>query len=179
MTHSGASDRIALFERWYEHEMPSLYRYILYKVRDVTVAEEITATICERALSRLDQYDEARGEMKSWMFGIARNEIRRLMRDRTRRPHTVALEDQILRQSGPSVEANYEQREMVAMALEHIAKLPEIDSEILALRFGGGFGNNEIANMLDKTENHVAVRLHRALKKLREAMTEEGRLGDA
>ena len=44
------------------------------------------------------------------------------------------------------------------------------DQEILSLRYGAGLDNGEIAESLGITPNAVAVRLHRALKRLKEAV---------
>ena len=43
-------------------------------------------------------------------------------------------------------------------------------SEILALRYGAGLDNGEIADSLGISHNAVAVRLHRALKRLKQAV---------
>ena len=51
--------------------------------------------------------------------------------------------------------------------------LRKADQEILSLRYGSGFDNAEIAESLDISPNAVAVRLHRALKRLKDVITDE------
>jgi RNA polymerase sigma-70 factor (ECF subfamily) len=53
-----------------------------------------------------------------------------------------------------------------------IARLNGRQQEIIGLKFGAGFGNKKIAVLLDLNENHVAVILYRAMKKLRKGLTE-------
>ena len=69
-------DALELFEMWYSNEMPRLFNYVAYLVRDRAAAEDLTAAICERALGRLHQYDVRRGNLDAWMFAIARNAVR-------------------------------------------------------------------------------------------------------
>jgi RNA polymerase sigma factor (sigma-70 family) len=45
---------------------------------------------------------------------------------------------------------------------------------MLALRYGAGLDNAEIAQSLGITPNAVAVRLHRALKRLKQAVEDQG-----
>lgn len=53
-----------LFELWYEQEMPHLFNYVCYRVRDEALAEEITSTVCEQALVHL------RGHLKRVARGL-------------------------------------------------------------------------------------------------------------
>jgi len=161
----------ALFETWYEQDMPRLYNFVVYQVQDEAAAEEIIAAVCEKALRRLHQFDAQRGVMAQWMFGIARNAIRDYMRGFKRSPGLVpldALPD--IQARGYSVEHQVQLAEDFAQTVRYIALLPERDQEIIAMRFGAEMSNQEIADALDLTANHVGVLLYRALNKLRDAM---------
>ena len=57
--------------------------------------------------------------------------------------------------------------------LAQIKTLPQRDQEIIALRYGAGLSNQDIAQIVGKSENHVAVLLYRALKKIRHGVQEE------
>jgi RNA polymerase sigma-70 factor (ECF subfamily) len=48
-----------------------------------------------------------------------------------------------------------------------LATLPEREQEIIRLKFLGGLGNKEIAEVIHLRPGHVAVILYRALRKLR------------
>ena len=56
--------------------------------------------------------------------------------------------------------------------LLQITHLSDREQEIIGLKFGAGFGNKKIAVFVDLKENHVAVILYRAMKKLRKGLTE-------
>ena len=47
------------------------------------------------------------------------------------------------------------------------------DQEILSLRYGAGLNNQEIAEALNISGNAVAVRVHRALARLKEAVEQQ------
>ena len=64
---------------------------------------------------------------------------------------------------------------MGATVLNGARTLRKSDQEILSLRYGAGLDNQEIADSLGISPNAVAVRLHRALKRLRSTLSNEPR----
>ncbi len=175
MDHFNDDNVLNLFEVWYEQEMPRLYRYIFYKIRDVAIAEDLTSLVCEQALGRLDQYDPGRGEMRAWMFGIARNAVRSHLRSLKRQPAQVPLDKlpEIHVQVRP-VEQSYQVKEDFKQVLDRLSVLSDRDQDLIALRYGAGLTNQEIAWINGMTDNHVAVRLRRALRKLKQSFEFEG-----
>jgi len=162
---------LARFEAWYEQAMPCLFNYVSFWVCDKAVAEELTAAICERALTRLEQYDRDRGRLDAWVFGIARNMMRDHFRALRRRPAPLSLEDlPHIEAEGVSPERIYETVEAFGRVARHLEVLPESEREVIALRYGAGLSNPEIARVTGRTLNYVGVLLHRALKRLRQAI---------
>jgi RNA polymerase sigma-70 factor (ECF subfamily) len=76
----------------------------------------------------------------------------------------------------PSHEERVIKQERIQRLLNGSRRLRKADQEILSLRYGAGLDNAEIAEHLDVSNNAVAVRLHRALKRLRASMEEEAAL---
>src|SRR5688500_8321128 len=167
---------LALFETWYVAEMPRLFRYVMYRVRDQAAAEEITAAVCEAALGHLHRYQPGRGDLNGWMFGIARNMLKEHFRSQARRGISVPLEAyHNLHAPGRSPEQAVELIEGFRQAVRGLRQLPEQEQEVIALRYGAELSNQQIAEMLGLNPNHVGVLLHRALKKLRHTLqAEEG-----
>ncbi len=164
-------DLLARFESWYRAEVPRLFNYVSYRVRDEEIAQELTATICERALSRLHQYDPDRGVLTAWIFGIARNALCDHFRELQNSPKPIAL-DKLpeIRARERSPEEVYEAIEAFRLVVNHIDQLTETEQEVLALRYGADLPNAEIAQVTGLTPNYVGVILHRAIAKLREAV---------
>lgn len=164
----------ATFEELYATYLPKVYNYVSYRVGDRTVAEDVTAEIFERALTRLHTYRADKGAFSTWLFRIAHNLVANHLRDRQRQPQLTSLDavpPMVL--SGGSPEqavAEAEQLRRVQLAIRH---LPEQQQEVLALKFGSGLGNQEIAQATGLTANHVGVLLHRAVRALRLALAAE------
>ncbi len=55
-------------------------------------------------------------------------------------------------------------------AFELLKELPDVYREVLTFRFVDGLGPKEISDLTEETENVVSVRIHRALKMLRDKM---------
>ena len=61
------------------------------------------------------------------------------------------------------------------MLLNASRALKPADQEVLSMRYGAGLGNQEIAEALEISANAVAVRLHRALARLKTVVEEQRR----
>ncbi len=62
-------------------------------------------------------------------------------------------------------------------AFDLLTKLSDEYREVITLRFIDGLGPKEIAELIEESENVVSVRLHRALKALRNAIETEDQMG--
>jgi RNA polymerase sigma-70 factor (ECF subfamily) len=69
-------------------------------------------------------------------------------------------------------EAVMRQEELEALRAA-VGGLSEREQEIIQLKFGGGLGNQEIAEVMGLRAGHVAVIVYRALRKLRARLEEE------
>ena len=161
------------FELWFREEMPRLYRYLCYQTHDQSAAEEITSTCCEKALHKLDQFDPARGEMRVWLFGIARNELRAYYRSQKKEPGQVSLDllpDFDFKTNSPELE--YQRKESFVLIIHELSKLSQREQEVVALRFGAGLPQQQIATIMGLEENHIGVLLHRTVEKLKKSLEE-------
>ena len=68
-------DRGALGEL-YERREPGLYRYALYVSGSRAVAEEVTHDIFLRLIGPGVPFDEKRGSLEAYLYGVARNLLR-------------------------------------------------------------------------------------------------------
>jgi len=163
------SDKLSLYEDWYNADMPNLFGYLVYHTQDRELAQDITAATCLQALERLDQYDPSRSKLKNWIFGIAKNQLYDHLRSQKRQPIHIALSsiaEHLITDSG--LEPDYDRRETFLEVLSHLEDLSEREKEVIALRYGAGLSNAEIASMLELSGNHIAVLHNRAIEKLRE-----------
>jgi RNA polymerase sigma factor (sigma-70 family) len=159
----------------YRQYLPRILNYVRMRVEGEALAQDLTAEVFERAVSR--QHTLRRPEaFGAWLFRIARNVVAGYYRQR--RP-SVSLDragDLVAPELSPP-EAVIRQEELARMR-EALATLSEREQEIIRLRFAGGLGNQEVAKVLRLRPGHVAVLLYRALRKLRARLEQDSLLGE-
>ncbi|NLE77671.1 MAG: sigma-70 family RNA polymerase sigma factor [Chloroflexi bacterium] len=160
------------FAELYQEHIHAVFNYCLYQVGDAVVAEDLTADIFERAWRARRRYNPRRAKFSTWLFTIARRRAIDWQRRRGRR-RTVGLDEQLPSpQSDPdtlTLEAEDQHR-----LHRLIQNLPYEAQELLAMKFGAGMTNREIAEVLEKSETAIGSALYRLVRKLR-LQWEEGR----
>jgi len=164
------------FEDWYEAHRSTVYRYVRFRVATREVAEDVTSEVFMKALRSFDRYDSTRASPRTWLLRIARNAVTDHLRALRRRGSLHVSLDRVpdLVADTPSQEERVLRQERIQRLLNANQTLRPADQEILSLRYGGGLSNSEIADSLGISHNAVAVRLHRALKRLKSAVEGDG-----
>ena len=136
----------------------------------------MTSEVFMKALRSLHRYDEDRASPRTWLLRIARNAVTDHLRALQRRGSLHVSLDRIpdLVADVPSQEERVIKQERIQRLLNGSQTLRKADQEILSLRYGAGLDNCEIAEHLNISNNAVAVRLHRALKRLQAAVDYRG-----
>ena len=160
----GTADAFAAF---YELYLPKIFRYMNYRISDRYLAEDLTATVFEKALSKFTQYRPEKAALSTWIFRIARNTMIDHFRARGRE-QTVPL-DEAFDPPGnsKSPEQTVIEQEESQMLRFYIAKLSAHEQEIISLKFSSEMTNRQIADMLGLSESNVGVILYRTVRKLR------------
>lgn len=160
------------FEAWFHEYRGAVYRYVRFRVATREVAEDVTSEVFMKALRSIHRYDPGIASPKTWLLRIARNAITDHLRALRRRGSLHVSLDRVpdLVADVPSQEERVVRQERIQRLLNGTQTLRKADQEILSLRYGSGLDNGEIAEHLGISNNAVAVRLHRALKRLKEAV---------
>jgi RNA polymerase sigma factor (sigma-70 family) len=137
-----------------------LYAYVAYTIGDGPDAEDVTSEAFERGLRYRHSYDPGRASALTWLIGIAR----RCIADRALRPQALPTDQVDERESREDVEGEAVLRLAVR---EAVARLPERDRELVALRYGADLTARQIAELLELRTNAVEVALHRLHARLR------------
>ena len=140
-----------------EELIKRVYAYVAYTIGDGPDAEDVTSETFERALRYRKSYDPAKGLPATWLVGIAR----RCIADR---PQPTAGGGDVEHETGHDVLGD---RADVLVVRATVAKLPERDRELIALRYGADLTSRQIGELLDMQTNAVEVALHRLHAKLR------------
>lgn len=160
------------FESWYHEHRSTVYRYVRYRVATREVAEDVTSEVFLKALRSFSRYDPSRAAPRTWLLRIARNAVTDHLRALKRRGSLHVSLDRIpdLVADIPSQDERVVKQERIQRLLNGSQTLRKPDQEVLSLRYGAGLSNSEIAEHLGISNNAVAVRIHRALKRLKDAV---------
>lgn len=163
------------FESWYVEYQTTVYRYVRFRVATREVAEDVTSVVFMKALRAFGRYDPSRASPKTWLLRIARNAVTDHLRSLKRKGSLHVSLDRIpdLVADIPSHEERVIKQERIQRLLNGARTLRKADQEVLSLRYAAGLDNSEIADHLGISNNAVAVRLHRALKRLKASVEAE------
>jgi RNA polymerase sigma-70 factor (ECF subfamily) len=164
----GGPDPGAEFGRLFDAYARPLHRYLARRVGPDTAHDLVSETFMV-ALNARHGYDPRRGVVRSWLYGIATNLLRRHVRTEVRGLHATA------RTAGHHQEPGHESRvaervdaEVAAARLAGaLAELADGDRDVLLLTSWAGLDSNEVADALGIPVGTVRSRLHRVRKSLR------------
>ena len=154
----------ARFVDLYERHFHRVYAYVMRRTRSRAEAEDITSEVFERALVNLSKFEWRGVPLVAWLLRIAANALtdrwQELARDSGDPPPDLADE---------SESAAMERR---AMLFQLVDRLPEVQRQVIEMRFVDGRSIREIAAALARSEGAVKQLQLRALENLRKSMEE-------
>jgi len=155
----------------FPHLVEQVGRRIYWGLRrlcgDHQEAEDLTQETFIRAYRALSGYETERIEsmtVEPWLWTIALNLGRNHLRDRSRRPLLVKLEESAWEDPDPTDGAAWDRR---------LSHLNGHQKTAVVLRHVLGLGIGEIAEATGRPEGTVKADVHRGLNKLRELIEEE------
>ncbi len=160
------------FLKSFDEYSDALFRHAVYRLSDRERAVELVHDTFTKVWGYIRSGHEI-DSYKSFLYKVINN----LIIDEYRRRKEVSL-DAILAEEGMD-EGNFKELHTggaeeitfsmdAKRALELLADLPVVYREVITLRYVDGLGPKEISELIEQTENVVSVRLHRALRLLRE-----------
>jgi RNA polymerase sigma factor (sigma-70 family) len=137
-----------------------LYKYFCRVVGRTETARDLTQDVFLR-VSRTTIPVAADGEVRAWLFRIARNLALDYYRGRLRHPEPSVLVDEHARLPSQDVDLAVN---------EALAALADLDRDVFVMREVAGLGYEEIARACGLTRDAVRSRIHRARLQLRAAL---------
>ena len=160
-----------------------LYRFILVRVgghRDV--ADDLLQQTCFIAAGKNRLPDSS--DCEAWLFGIARNVVRKHWRSERARGHNVPLLDAEhgttlvdAMESGPLPAEVLESDEAATRLLVAVTALPADDQRLVFAFYFQGRSHAEISNDLGMTPKGVETKLYRIRRRLRALLLEPEKEG--
>jgi RNA polymerase sigma-70 factor, ECF subfamily len=157
-------DRGALEELYLLH-FDRIYSYLHLSLGNRHDAEDLTTQTFLRMLEAIGRFRWQTAPFSAWLFRIAHN----LAIDHFRARRRVRTEEDVPELPGTE-ESSAEEQALNSLGeagmLELIERLSTEQRQVLTLKFLFGFGNGEVAEILDKSEGAVKSLQHRALASL-------------
>lgn len=155
-----------IHDRYYE----PIYRYIVFRVSNQQVAEDLASEVFVRLLSALRDHTAPQNTIRGWLYGVAFRVVNDFHRKQYRREEVQLSEGLANDASGPfeTVARRLSWREVRAA----MAELTESQREVIALRFGQEMPIREVAQLLGKTEGAVKQLQARAVASLARTLKE-------
>ena len=154
------SEREQAFVALYKDSYPRIHKFVLRRVDDAELAQELAADVFRVAWQK---WDGAGSTEIAWLFTVARNLIGNAYRGRDRQH---ALHDRLMVSSR---EGSWENSDNASVE-EAMLALREKDRDILQLAYWDELTILEISQVLLCTQSSAKVRLHRAREAFRKLL---------
>lgn len=167
------------FGELYRRHAPGLFAYAQKQTASREEAEDIVLDVFLSVMQnkRFTGFDEKKQE--AWLWTITRNKVVDYYRRNARRPQVSIewLTEPLYEDDCSAPEQVSLQREEYAQLYRAMQALPELQQEVLRLRFGHGLKCDEIAPVLEKSEGAVRMILFRTIRHLRGIYKHTGKGG--
>lgn len=159
-----------LYDRW----APVLHPFALHLVGDDESAEDVVEETFWRAWRDADRYDNARGDVATWLFTIGRSRALMHLRSRRRRREEALPVADSLALLAPAMDpaGNAEASDARARVMRALDQLPAEQRQAVDLAYFHGFSQQEIADRLDQPLGTVKTRTRLAFDKLRRLLAD-------
>ena len=156
----------AAFALLYDKYVDVVFRYVLFRVGDRELAEDVTSETFLRALRRITSITYQGRDVGAWLVTIARNLVLdHVKSSRFRLEVTRAeVDDESRVQAGPEQQVLSEITN--AELLKCIEQLGDDQRECIALRFLQGLSVSETAKVMRRNEGAIKALQHRAVRRL-------------
>jgi RNA polymerase sigma-70 factor (ECF subfamily) len=163
----------AAFGELYDSYLPRIYAFIYRRVRERSVAEDLTAMTFQRALENVRHPDLRSESFGGWLYSIASGAVA----DRTRRGQRFAPvgEMDLAGQDEPADPA----LDSFALAVDReqlrraLVSMPALHRDLLVLSYYDDLDTGELCAVMSCSGEALAVRLNRALSAVRSAIASE------
>jgi RNA polymerase sigma-70 factor (ECF subfamily) len=159
------------FEPIYKKYHEQIFRYVYQRMDDREQAFDVTSQIFLKAITKLHKYEFRGVPFSSWLYRIAMSEVYQYLKDRSAE-RTVNVDT-----SGISeIIDDMEDEERIAdkqKLIRLIGELPDVELQIIEMRYFEKRSFREIGEILGIAENNAKVKSFRIVGKLRKAFQQQ------
>ncbi|MEL6306781.1 MAG: sigma-70 family RNA polymerase sigma factor [Chloroflexota bacterium] len=155
----------------FAYQLPRVYNYVLYRVNNQQLAEDLTSTAFHRAWKSRANYRPEIAAVSTWLFTIARRVLVDYYRKNEVKIVPLDTVYDVASDESPEMRVQtYFEKQYLADA---IAALPAREQEIVALKYGAELSHSEIAELLNISVSNVGTIANRTVNRLRGLLTQK------
>ena len=175
LVHAAQDGDRSAFAQLYDKYVDVVFRYVLFRVGDRELAEDVTSETFLRALRRIGTFTWQGRDFGAWLVTIARN----LVAD-----HFKSSRFRLEVTTGEMLDANEVERSPEDSVLESLSNAALLDAvrrlnpqqqECVTLRFLQGLSVAETARVMGKNEGAIKTLQYRAVRTLARLLPEDAR----
>lgn len=152
----------------YTQYRDKVFGFVRSKIFNQTEAEDIVQTVFLKVYSNLDQYDETKASLSTWIYTITRNTVYDYLKEMRDHPVLELIDNTVDSAEEPDDSLlNKEELEELACALE---KLPQNQRDIIILLYYKNLDRRKVAEMFGITYGQLRYLHDKAMKRLGELL---------
>jgi len=160
------------FVKFYNQHSPKIYRFVYLKVNSQQDSEDLTSEAFFKFWQNLNNNKEKIDNPRALLYKIANNSVIDFYRKKSRTELITDPEDNVLAQIRDKSDLN---REInldadVIQIKEALSNIKEEYKDIIIWHYLDDFSAKEISQITEKPEGTIRVKIHRALKSLKQAI---------
>ncbi len=155
----------ALFRPLYNRYFEPIFRFILSRCGDESLAGDICSQVFLKAMQKLKGYEFKGVPFSAWLYRIASNEVAQHYRN-TKKTRVVSAEEMQLEDIVEEMDFDHfgEYRDVM---LEVLEELKPIEMQLIEMRFFEKRPFKEIAYILKLSESNAKVKTYRILERMK------------
>ncbi len=173
LVHAAQDGDRSAFAELYDRYVDVVFRYVLFRVGDRELAEDVTSETFLRALRRIESVSYQGRDVGAWFVTIARNLVLDHVKSSRFRLEvaTAEVDDTRRVESGP--EQQVLSKVTRSALLDCVGQLGDDQRECIVLRFLQGLSVAETAKVMARNEGAVKALQHRAVRRLAQLLPPE------
>jgi RNA polymerase sigma-70 factor (ECF subfamily) len=145
-----------------------ILEFLLKKVTNKEIAEDLTEEVFEKIFKTIQDYQWQGISISAWIYRIARNHLIDYYRKQNKYKNDKSFDDvvNIVESNLPSLETELVQNEEDIFLFRALKELDEDEQYLIYYKFFEEMSNTQISQIMGQTETNIGTRLHRIRKKI-------------
>lgn len=155
------------FSKLYDRYIKKIYDFIFFKTFHKETAEDLTSLVFTKAFEKIESFDYKKASFSTWLYQIARNTVIDHYRSNKFENN---IEDVWDLSADIDTQFEVEMSMELEKVKEYLTKFDALKRDIVIMRVWQGMSYQEIAKILNKSEDSCKMMFSRTINQLRKDM---------